>query len=129
MKNKSIDNKIKTFTKLIKSLNKKYESELGGQTKVTLQVLVSDLESTISLQTELQKLKETMKIRKAELIAGIKKLKKGSKEIEKARKKDKKAAKAVKAEEKIKHKVLAEIPIPGNAKIKSGKSSKRSGNI
>jgi hypothetical protein len=128
MKNKSIDNKIKVFINLIKSIKKRIENMQTGQTKAALQTMESDLKATIGLQKEIQQLKDTLKIRKKEVLTGVRKLKDDSKEIKKAQKKDKKDLKRIKAEKKPKNQPKSKPPITASTKKKTVKPVKKQGN-
>lgn len=102
MKSKSGNRAIDTFIKKIKTFKKKGINEQTEQAESTLKTMESDLKNSVGLQQEVQKLKDALKIKKNELEAELKKLKKDNQEIKKTRKKDKKAANDLKAGKKKK---------------------------
>jgi DNA repair exonuclease SbcCD ATPase subunit len=125
MKNKSIKNKLKTFTSLIKSFKNKKGNEKAGTAQAKLQVMESDLKATSGLHQEVKSLKNNLKTTKKELTAGVRNLKKDSKELKKAHKEDKKTLKTVKVEKKPKKASAAKTPTGVRAKRNTGKTMKQ----
>ncbi len=128
MKTKSVDTKITSLVKIIKSLFKKGNKSKGVQTKAVLQDLKTNLEKTLGLQKDVKNLKSSLKSKKKELKAGVVNLKKGTKKVKKARKLDKKSLEHVIAEKKPTAKAKASIQTrkSSGVPLKTAKASKAS---
>jgi hypothetical protein len=93
MKKKNINSKIDSLGNRIKSIQSKAENAKHLKESGIFQTMESDLAAASALQNEIQTLKDLLKTKKKELEAGVKKLKKSSKDAGKIFKKDKKPAK------------------------------------
>ena len=116
MKNKTINAKIEALSNRIKSIRSKAENAKNLKESGIFQTLESDLEATIVLQNDVQKLKDLLKTKTQELEDGITKLKKGSKTARKTLKKEKKPVKTSKKEKTQKEKSPVISKIAGSKK-------------
>jgi hypothetical protein len=71
MKNKTINSKIEALSNQIKIIKSKAENAKNLKESGTFQTLETDLEATIVLQNDVQKLKDLLKAKTQELKEGI----------------------------------------------------------
>jgi hypothetical protein len=125
MKNKTISSKIETLSNRIKSIKSKAENAKNLNESGTFKSLESDLEATIVLKNEVQKLKDLLKTKTQELEVRIAKLKKGSKAARKTLKKENKTINSSGKDKNRLEKFSAISKIPDTKKnmVKSKKKS------
>jgi hypothetical protein len=100
MKNKSIAVKISNSSDLVKAIKKNKKAAQHKLLKKPLQGMTLELETTVGMQKEVQKLKGELKTRKKELEGQVKKLAESHKEVKKIYRKGKRTAPVVKKAKK-----------------------------
>ena len=125
MKNKAIRDKISTSVSLLKSIQKKSKVSKAGKAKKPVKDLTAELETVISLQKEVQKLKDGLKKRKKDLAILVKKIIKGFKRSKKSPKKEQKNFKDCQSRGRNKEagKATSEEDCQTNGQKKKGENS------